>query len=148
MSGPSQGVFLSYAREDAPAVQRIVDGLRAVGVEVWFDQAELRGGDTWDQKIRTQIRDCALFLPIVSATTQSRGEGYFRREWKLGSERTHDMAAGLPFLMPVVIDDTREDEATVPEEFMRVQWSRLPGGAPSPAFVSQVLRMLEAPRRT
>ncbi|HVU16009.1 MAG TPA: TIR domain-containing protein [Candidatus Didemnitutus sp.] len=146
MSEPVKGVFLSYAREDSPAVQRIADGLRAVGVEVWFDQAELRGGDAWDHKIRSQIRDCTLFLPVISATTQGRGEGYFRREWKLGSERTHDMAAGVPFIMPVVIDATREDEAAVPEEFMRVQWSRLPGGAPTPGFISQVLRMLEAPR--
>ncbi|HEY4301473.1 MAG TPA: TIR domain-containing protein [Candidatus Didemnitutus sp.] len=147
MSGPPKAVFLSYAREDAPAVQRIADALRTFGIEVWFDQAELRGGDSWDQKIRSQIRDCALFMPVISATTQARGEGYFRREWKLGSERTHDMAAGLPFLMPVVVDATREDEAMVPDEFMRVQWTRLPGGAPSPDFITQVQRMLELPRR-
>jgi len=46
-----------------------------------FDQSELRGGDVWDQKIRQQIRDCALFVPIISANTASRGEGYFRLEW-------------------------------------------------------------------
>jgi hypothetical protein len=39
-------VFLSYAREDAEAARRIADALRAFGVEVWFDQAELRGGAT------------------------------------------------------------------------------------------------------
>ncbi|HVU16008.1 MAG TPA: TIR domain-containing protein [Candidatus Didemnitutus sp.] len=147
MAEPSKAVFLSYAREDSPAVQRIVDALRAFGIEVWFDQADLGGGDAWDQKIRTQIRDCALFMPVISATTQARGEGYFRREWRLGSERTHDIASGLPFVVPVVIDDTREADALVPEEFMRVQWSRLPGGAPTPVFIGQVQRMLEAPRR-
>ncbi|HEX3623674.1 MAG TPA: toll/interleukin-1 receptor domain-containing protein [Acidimicrobiales bacterium] len=64
----TRGVFLSYAREDAPAVQRMADALRAFGIEVWFDQAELRGGDSWDRKIRGQIRECALFIPIISAT--------------------------------------------------------------------------------
>ena len=58
-------------------------------IEVWFDRDELRGGDSWDQKIRRQIRECALFVPLISAQTQGRGEGYFRREWKLGAERTH-----------------------------------------------------------
>ena len=72
-NGPA--VFLSYAREDGAAVQRIADALRAFGVEVWFDQNELRGGDTWDQKIRSQIRTCALFVPIVSAQTEARSEG-------------------------------------------------------------------------
>jgi TolB-like protein/Tfp pilus assembly protein PilF len=146
MSEPGKAVFLSYAREDAEAVRRVADALRAFSIEVWFDQNELRGGDSWDQKIRRQIRECALFVPVISATTQARGEGYFRREWKLGVDRTHDMAGGVAFIMPVVIDETLESDALVPEEFMRYQWTRLPHGVPSPEFVMQVKRLLEAPR--
>jgi TolB-like protein len=137
------GVFLSYAREDTEAARRIADALRGFGVEVWFDQSELRGGDAWDAKIKKQIRECALFVPIVSLNTQTRGEGYFRREWKLAVERTHDMAAGVPFLLPVVIDETAESEALVPDELMRVQWTRLSHGAPTPHFVEQVKQLLE-----
>src|SRR6478736_3611424 len=92
-------------------------------------------------------RRCGLFVPIVSATTQARSEGYFRREWKLAVDRTNDMAAGRTFLLPLVIDDTREDEALVPDEFMRVQWTRLIGGRPSPEFVGHVRAILEAPLR-
>jgi len=43
-------VFLSYASQDAEAVARIAEALRAGGVEVWFDKNELVGGDAWDQK--------------------------------------------------------------------------------------------------
>jgi TolB-like protein/Tfp pilus assembly protein PilF len=142
------GVFLSYAREDTESARRIADALRAFGVEVWFDQSELRGGDAWDAKIKKQIRECALFVPIISASTQARGEGYFRREWKLAVERTHDMAAGVPFLLPVVIDETPESGALVPEELMRVQWSRLARGVPTPQFVEQVKRLLEGPAKS
>ena len=120
-SAPLGAVFISYAREDSVAADRIAEALRSHGIEVWFDQNELRGGEAWDQKIRGQIRTCSLLIPIVSASTQGRGEGYFRREWKLAAERTHDMAAGIPFLVPVVIDDTAEGSAMVPEEFMKVQ---------------------------
>ena len=140
-------IFLSYAREDTDAARRIAEALRAFGVEAWFDQNELRGGDTWDQKIRGQIRACALFLPIISARTQGRAEGYFRREWKLAVERTHDMAAGVAFIVPVVIDDTSEGEAAVPDEFMRVQWTRLAHGVPTPQFVEQIKHLLVAPRK-
>jgi hypothetical protein len=104
MSDSGKAVFLSYASQDAEAAKRICDALRAAGVEVWFDQNELVGGDAWDAKIRKQIRECALFVPIISANTQARLEGYFRIEWKLAAQRTHAMAAARAFLLPVVID--------------------------------------------
>ena len=142
MSDPSKAVFLSYARDDAAAARRIAEALRASGLEVWFDENELRGGDTWDAKIRQQIDACALFVPVISAHTQERGKGYFRLEWKLAVEQTHLMAEGMAFLAPVVIDDTRETGAVVPPEFMKVQWTRLPGALPTPQFVEQVKRLL------
>src|SRR4051794_37803474 len=121
----NKAVFLSYASQDAEAARRICDALRAAGVEVWFDQSELRGGDAWDAKIRKQIKECALFVPVISANTQARLEGYFRLEWKLAAQRTHTMADAKPFLVPVCIDDTRDNDAHVPEEFRAVQWTRL-----------------------
>jgi hypothetical protein len=39
----NRAVFLSYAREDTAGAQRIAAALRAHGVEVGFDQSELRG---------------------------------------------------------------------------------------------------------
>jgi TIR domain len=80
-------VFVSYASQDAKAAQRICEALRAAGIEVWFDKSELRGGDAWDRQIRKQIHDCALFMPIISAHSQERLEGYFRREWKRSNAR-------------------------------------------------------------
>jgi TolB-like protein/Flp pilus assembly protein TadD len=149
MSEPLQrAVFLSYAREDAEAAKRIAEALRGFGVEVWFDMDELRGGDAWDAKIRNQIRTCALFIPIVSAGTHAREEGYFRREWKLAVDRTHDMAEDRAFIVPVLIDDVGETSASVPEQFRKAHWTRLPGGEPTPQFVEQVKRLLQGPRAT
>jgi TolB-like protein/Flp pilus assembly protein TadD len=141
-SVPKGAIFLSYASQDAEAAKRIADALRAAGVEVWFDQNELVGGDAWDAKIRGQIASCALFLPIISANTQARLEGYFRREWKQAAARTQDMADEKTFLLPVVIDDTRDAHAKVPPEFKAVQWTRLTAGETPPAFVSRVKKLL------
>jgi TolB-like protein/Tfp pilus assembly protein PilF len=138
----SRAVFLSYASEDAEAAQRICEALRATGIEVWFDQSELRGGDAWDQSIRKQIKTCALFLPVISQTTHDRREGYFRLEWKLAIDRCHLMDANLAFLLPVVIDDTRDDDERVPERFREVQWTRVPGGKTPPTFIERVQRLL------
>jgi TolB-like protein/cytochrome c-type biogenesis protein CcmH/NrfG len=141
----SHAVFLSYASQDAGPAQKIAEALRAGGIEVFLDQSELRGGDAWDQKIRGEIRDCALFLPLISAHTQSRTEGYFRLEWKLAVDRSHLMAAEKAFLLPVVIDATREAEALVPDRFRDVQWTTVPGGAATQPFVDRVKRLLDQP---
>jgi len=139
---PTGAVFLSYASQDAEPARKICDALRAAGIEVWFDQSELRGGDAWDQKIRHQIHDCSLFMPIVSQHTQERLEGYFRLEWKLAVDRSHLMATERPFLIPVVVDGTRDREAFVPDAFRAVQWTRLPGGETPPSFVERTKRLL------
>ena len=142
MSSPPKAVFLSYASQDADAARHICDALRAMSVEVWFDQSALRGGDAWDASIRRQIKDCALFVPIISANTQARVEGYFRREWNLAASRTLDMADDQAFLLPVVIDATLDASARVPEKFRDVQWTHLPAGAAPNAFAAHVQRLL------
>src|SRR5882762_7833170 len=141
----SHAVFLSYASQDTEAAQGICETLRAAGIEVWFDQSELRGGDAWDQKIRQQIRDCALFVPIISTHTQSRPEGYFRLEWKLAVDRSHLMAAEKAFIVPVVVDATTEPEALVPAQFRDVQWTRLQAGEIQAAFVDRIAALLNQP---
>jgi TolB-like protein/Flp pilus assembly protein TadD len=145
---PSRAVFISYASQDAEAVARICAALRSGGVVVWLDQSELRGGDAWDRQIRERVHDCRLFIAVISASTETRDEGYFRREWKLAADRTHDMAERKAFLLPVVIDATPERGALVPDKFHEVQWTRLPGGETPPEFVERVLRLvsLEPPR--
>jgi TolB-like protein/Flp pilus assembly protein TadD len=137
-------VFLSYASEDSEAAARISDALKAAGIEVWFDRSELRGGDAWDRQIRKQIHDCRLFIAVISAHTETRDEGYFRREWRLAVERAGDMAEDKAFVVPVAIDGTSERSARVPDPFKGVQWIRLRDGDTPPAFVERVRRLLSA----
>jgi eukaryotic-like serine/threonine-protein kinase len=142
VTDPGRAVFLSYASADVDAAQRLCDALMAAGIEVWFDRGELRGGEAWDASIRRQIRACQLFVAVISATTETREEGYFRREWNLAVERTLDMAHDKAFLLPVVIDGTSEDVARVPEKFRAVQWTHLPRGKATSAFVERVALLL------
>lgn len=147
MSGKPAAVFLSYAHEDAVAARRLAEGLRAAGIEAWVDTSELQGGDAWDREIRARIRDCALFLPLISAHANERSEGYFRLEWKLAVDRSHAMAHERAFLLPVAIDATTPAEALVPDRFNEVQWSSLPGGEVTPGFLRRVARLLADPLR-
>ncbi len=139
---PSRAVFLSYASQDAQPARRICEALRAAGIEVWFDQSELRGGDAWDLKIRRQIRDCALFVPVISAQTTSRPEGYFRLEWALADQRTQMIARNKAFIIPVCVDATPDSVPDLPESFQRVQWTRLPDGMTPPTFCHRIAALL------
>lgn len=143
LRAPLGAVFLSYASEDSVAAERICASLRAAGVEVWFDQNELRGGDAWDAAIRKQIRSCALFIPVISVNTHARIEGYFRLEWKLAIDRSHLIAPDQAFLLPVAIDATSQTDERIPDRFRELHWTRLPAGAAPPAFVERVRQLLE-----
>lgn len=142
MSASSQAIFLSYASQDADAARRVCDALRAAGLEVWFDQSELRGGDAWDASIRKQIKECSLFVPIISNNTQAREEGYFRLEWKLAVDRSHLMADDKAFFFPVVLNDVAEPKARVPDKFRERQWSRLNDDTATTMFAERIAKLI------
>ena len=139
----SGAVFLSHASEDDAAALRIAAALRAAGIEVWLDRSALKGGDAWDHKIRQQLRNCTLFMPVISRHTARRPEAYFRLEWHLADQRTLLMARSRAFIVPVCIDDTTEAEAEVPDSFRAVQWTRLPGGTASQAFRERIASLVQ-----
>ncbi len=140
-------VFLSYASQDAAAVKKIRDALEAAGIEVWFDQRRLESGDDFDQQIKKNIRGCSLFLPIISAQTEARHEGYFRLEWNLAVERAKLIAETIPFILPIAIDQVPDQGALVPERFLQVQWTRLPGGGATAGFVERMVRLIREYRK-
>ncbi len=121
-------IFLSYAKEDLPQVMNLKAALDRAGIEAWLDKERLEAGDLYDQKIRRFIKTSAVFIPVISRNTERRVEGYFRREWKLAAERAQGIAEHIPFILPVVVDDTPEYGASVPECFLSAQWTRLLNG--------------------
>ncbi len=143
---PENAIFISYAREDLPAVQRLKAGMDAVGLTTWFDLDRLEGGDDYDRKIRANIQRCSFFLPVISATTQRRHEAYFRREWSYAVDRARNIADGGKFILPVCIDDTPESEALVPEQFKALHIVRMPGGEPPPEFLRRLQDLFSGSR--
>jgi hypothetical protein len=141
---PDNAVFVSYAREDLMAVQRLKAGLDGAGITTWFDLDRLEGGDDYDRKIRRNIERCAYFIPVVSAATERRVEGYFRREWSYALDRARNIAEGALFIVPVCIDDTDTVSAQVPDRFKALHITRLPGGEVTPEFARHLRDFLSA----
>jgi hypothetical protein len=144
---PDNAIFISYAREDLPVVQRLKAAMDGAGLVTWFDLDRLEGGDDYDRKIRANIGRCSYFVPVISANTQRRLEAYFRREWSYAVDRSRSIAEGAVFILPVSVDDTPEAEALVPEKFRTLHITRVPAGDPSPEFLRR-LQELSQGRRT
>ena len=141
---PDNAVFISYAREDLPSVQRLKAGLDAAGIRTWFDLDRLEGGDDYDRKIQRNIGRCSYFIPVVSAATERRLEGYFRREWSYAIDRARNIAEGALFIVPICIDDTNVANAHVPERFKALHITRLPAGEVSAEFARHLKDFLTA----
>jgi hypothetical protein len=139
---PDNAVFISYAREDLGAVQRLKAALDAAGIRTWFDVERLEGGDDYDRKIQRNIARCSFFIPVVSPTTERRLEGYFRREWSYAIDRTRNMAEGAIFLLPVCVDSIDPANARVPDRFQALHFTSVPNGEPPPGFVARLKELL------
>ena len=86
-------------------------------------------------------------MPLISAASTRRLEGYFRREWHWAAERAMDFAASVPFIIPVVIDGTPEDADDIPDRFSRSHWARLPRGAVDEEFRGRMIALVRDYRR-
>jgi hypothetical protein len=71
-------VFVSYGREDTGVAGVVTEDLRELGHEVWYDR-ELTGGQNWWHSILQQIRECDLFIFIL--TPSSLESEACAREW-------------------------------------------------------------------
>jgi len=142
---PENAVFISYAREDLAAVQKMKAAFDAAGIKTWFDMERLESGDDFDRKIQKNISRCAYFIPVCSSNTERRLEAYFRREWSYALDRTRNMADDALFILPVMVDALDERNAKVPDKFKAVHMTQMMDGEPSQEFVER-LKMLLAGR--
>ena len=88
------GVFLSYSRGDRAPAEQIIQGLRVLGVDVWWDE-DMPGVD-WQEELERQINELACVL--VLWTPQSRGSKNVKDEARLGlrSEKLVNVLIGAP----------------------------------------------------
>ena len=59
-------LFLSYSRQDAAFVSRLVDGLEARGHDAWVDTEDIRGSEPWRASIVAGIRQAEAVVLVIS----------------------------------------------------------------------------------
>jgi len=83
-------VFLSYSHQDHEFVSRLAIHLEDRGADVWIDKMDIHAGTEWRERIAQGIRDCTVFVLVVSPTS-------LRSDW---AQREVDLAVqyGKPIL--------------------------------------------------
>lgn len=134
-------VFLSYAIEDSAHAHRIKEALERAGVDVWFDKANLSGGDEFELKIKRNIEKCSVFVPLISRNCLTPQRRFFRIEWSHAETVALQVPPSMQFIVPVAVDDTSPNEPFLPEKWRGLHWQRLPDGQTSAEFVETIRRL-------
>lgn len=87
-------IFVSYKKEDAGRVVRIVEGLREAGFSVWWDHG-IAPGSQWDQTIQKELNEAKMVVAVWSEL--SVNAPWVKEEAGVGKARGK--------LLPVRIDD-------------------------------------------
>jgi hypothetical protein len=145
-------IFISYVREDADAARRLASAITDLGGDVWLDERALQAGDAWERSILSGIRrGVRLFVPMISANTETREEGYVFREWSEAVDRARSIPRRR-FIVPVVIDRDYAGNPgqylQIPEAFRQFHFGRAPGGEPDADLVAALTAEIRAMRRT
>lgn len=141
-------VFLSYASEDRQVVDALRQELEAAGVDVWFDRQALQAGDDYEAKIKRNIENASLFVPILSQATLTARRRFFRIEWDHAEKIAVQVPPSQRYILPVVIDDVAPNDPAIPERFRKINWVRLEPGKPSPELVAILRQLFREYQRT
>lgn len=79
-------VFISYVREDAAQIDRLVAHLESNHIGVWLDRRDLIPGERWKSAIRRAIKNGAFFVACFSGNYTERKLTYMNEELLLAVE--------------------------------------------------------------
>ncbi len=106
-------VFLSHNRQDKDIARRLGAQLRLVGADVWFDEWEVRAGDSIPGKVNEGLGAVDTVL-LVWSTDADRSH-WVRAE--LESAIAQGLDDGTLRVIPLILDDT-----PLPPLLRRLRW--------------------------
>ena len=109
MSGPEndrrERVFISYARQDSDAAQRLYNNLTSgTNLKPWLDTKDLLPGQTWNLEIRKAIKKSRYFIALFSSTSVQK-RGYIQKEFKFALDVLDEFPEGEIFAIPVRLNN-------------------------------------------
>lgn len=109
-----KNIFISYNHQDRPFVARLAQGLKAAGLPVWWDQWEIKFGDSIIQKVSDGIDKSAYLVAVLSP--HSVQSDWVRRE--IGSVLMKQLSAEKGVVvLPLLLADCE-----VPALLREIKW--------------------------
>jgi hypothetical protein len=96
-----RSAFASYSSKDKQEVLQRVQGITAVGVDVFLDVLSLRSGQLWEQELLKNIENRDKFYLFWSPN--ARVSDYVEREWRFALRER-----GLSFIHPIPLTDPKD----------------------------------------
>ena len=109
-------VFLCHASADKPKVRDLYRYLRRRGIQPWFDEINLIGGQDWQLEIPKALATSDAILICLTKNSVDK-EGYIQKEIKFALDKALEMPEGRIFLIPV-----KFEECDLPYSLSRFQW--------------------------
>lgn len=94
-------VFLSHSSKDKPFVSRLATDLKSKGVPVWFDQWELKVGDSLSERIEHGVSQSGWLAVVIS--NNSVNSDWVRKELRAAQAR--ELRDKSVFVLPIIIDN-------------------------------------------
>lgn len=100
---PLVQAFICHASEDKPVAREIAAGLVSLGSEVWFDEWEIKVGESIVLKINEALDGMTHLVVLLSKNSVDKS--WVKRE--LSSSLMRQLSAQAITLLPVVLDDCK-----------------------------------------
>lgn len=102
-------VFLSYSRSDQEAAAALRAALQQTGLDVFKDDASIRVGDRWMNKLEVALQRCSAFVLLVGRDGVRRWVGAETQVALVRHLSPHDDQERLP-IFPILLEDARPED--------------------------------------
>ena len=101
---PQERIFLSYAREDQAAVERIYSFLRLTGYHPWMDVHDIVPGEMWEHSIHRALEQADFVIVCFSPRSVDK-RGFLQKEIRAAVEHWENYLDSDVYLIPAMLEE-------------------------------------------
>lgn len=134
----TETVFISYSWTDKNLAMQFKNELERNGVSVFFDDDELKGGDRYNQIIQNNIKECSIFLALISENAiADKTRFVYAQEWN--TALVLNQFKDKPYVHPYIIDSTNPTDPRIPEPMRQLNIRQITSFAELPVVVRKFI---------
>lgn len=89
-------IFFSYSNDDRDLARQLFQKLSPVYPNLWFDQENILGGDSYEREIGYGISNAQVFIPLLTPSIAEdlkagKTDNYYNKEWRQAAERQGEL---------------------------------------------------------